>query len=87
MSADAPMPTGNDLDALLGAGIAGLSGMAPVTHASDEERVPIEPLLYRGPVALARAIALADQAAERGTVLDRERFGELRDLLRLATTE
>ncbi len=84
---DLPAPSGQDLDALLGAGIAGLSGMAPEADDSDEELVPIESLLYRGRAALTRAIALADAAAAAGTLPDRDRFGELRDLLRLATTE
>lgn len=87
MSADTPMPSGHDLNTLLGSGIEGLSGMAPDIDATEEELVPIESLLYRGHTALARAIAIADQAEAHGTVPDRGRFGELRDLLHLATTE
>ena len=84
---DRAAPSGNDLDALLDVGIAGLSGMAPEGHTSEEELVPIESLLYRGRQALARAIAIADQAAAGNAIPDRDRFGELRDLLHLATTE
>jgi hypothetical protein len=86
-SADRAAPSGTDLNALLGAGIAGLSEMAPEHHATEEELVPVESLLYRGRAALDRAIAIADQVAARDTLPDRDRFGELRDLLHLATSE
>ena len=91
MSTDAPMPSGHDLNALLGAGIQRLSTMAPALEAPDEALVPIASLLYRGDAALARAITLVDQLAARGSAPDRERLDErldeIRDLLRLATSE
>lgn len=79
--------SGDDLASLLGAGIAGLSGMAPPADQAEEELVPVESLLFRGRTALAQAIAVSDRLATRGLTPDRDGFAEIRDLLHLATTE
>lgn len=78
--------SGHDLSSLLGAGIAGLGGMDAPPQV-EEELVPIESLLFRGPAALAQAIAVSERLATHGLLPDQESFREIRDLLQLATTE
>ena len=80
------------LRAMLGEGLAGLASLeaeplsAPVDN-SDEQIVPIAALLYRGPAALKRAVALGDQVKRAGNRAAPEAVAELYDLLALAASE
>ncbi|MBL8980795.1 MAG: Hpt domain-containing protein [Gemmatimonadetes bacterium] len=81
-------PTGADLKALLGTGIAGFSSLdtTPLSEPADLDAtdiVPIESLLFRGPAAIDRAIALRDTWRARGMPPD-ETLQEIFDLLDLA---
>ena len=83
-----PTPTGADLKAFLGTGIAGFSSLdtQPLSEPADldaTEVVPIESLLFRGPAAIERAIALREDWRARGTPPD-DTLQEIFDLLDLA---
>lgn len=84
-------PTGRELQALLGAGIAAFKPLddeplSPPAQLESEEIVPIETLLYRGESALLRAIAVRDEMRTRG-VSDDAAVEEIFDLLDLARAE
>ena len=77
---------------LLASGIAGLSPLAtdhiaPRTVGSDDDVVPIEELLFRGPDALKRAIGLGDELRRSAAAPDPAILSELYDLLQLAAAE
>jgi hypothetical protein len=86
-----PTPTGADLKALLGTGIDGFRSLdteplSPPADLDALEVVPIESLLFRGPAALERAIALRDTWRSRGERPD-ETLQEIFDLLDLARSD
>lgn len=86
-----PTPTGADLKALLGTGIAGFSSLdtEPLSAPIDLDSatvVPIEQLLYRGASALDRAIELRDAYRASPTPPDGV-LAEIFDLLELARSE
>ena len=84
-------PSGADLFALLGQGIAGLSGLddEPLgvpAEIDDDTVVAIQELLYRGPAALRRARELST-SLKHVRAPDPELLAELYDLLELAAAE
>ncbi|MCC6929263.1 MAG: Hpt domain-containing protein [Gemmatimonadaceae bacterium] len=86
-----PTPTGRDLQQFLQAGIAGFSSLEdePLSEPArleEDEIVPIESLLYRGQVAVRRAIEIRDAMRQRG-LTDDASLQEIYDLLDLAQTE
>lgn len=84
-------PTGRELQALLREGIAGFQPLddeplsAPA-RLDEDDIVPIESLLYRGPSAIARAIEARDEMRARGHT-DDATLQEIFDLLDLAQAE
>ena len=86
-----PTPTGRELQSLLESGLAGLQPLEEATLSQpgrfdDDEIVSMDSLLYRGPVALARAIELRDALRANGST-DDEALRELYDLLDLVRSE
>ena len=80
---------GRDLQVLLGASIAQLGAVSGIPRRTPvwAVAVPIESLLYRGKAALERALEIALQAKESGTMPNAEAVEELLDLVQLAAEE
>ena len=81
--------SGDALHDLLGAGIAGLAGLNvdPMSEPVDVEEdsvVPIDDLVYSGPAALRRALALGNSLKRSPVAASAESLAELYDLLELA---
>jgi hypothetical protein len=84
-------PTGRELQSLLQEGIAGFSSLddeplsAPA-RLDEDDIVPIESLVYRGPSAIRRAIEVRDAMRASGRT-DEATLQEIFDLLDLAQAE
>jgi hypothetical protein len=85
-------PTGRELLEYLQSGLAGFRELerAPLTAPTpipDDEIIPIERILYRGPLAVKRAAELRAEFQRHDGALPREVAEELFDLVALAHTE